>query len=788
MTDPFAPLWAYRQWIPVKLVRKPNGKLDKLPLDHRTGQVADAHNLAIWTDAGTALARVCELGLTNHVPGFVLTAADPFFVVDVDSARLPDGSWSQSAVALRAGLPNTVAEASVSGTGLHIWGQGQVPAHSAGNEPLGTEQGVLTSAALYTEKRFIALGHHAAGDMTQPCPTIAQVAANIFRPRAIGAAVDVPESGPSAEWNGPADDDELIAVALASRPTAAAVFGDGVAFRDLWSGNAQALAKRWPSPGRADGLTYDASSADAALAQHLAYWTGRDQARIARLMARSALAREKYERPDYLPRTIGTACQRQERVYSDRRATPAPAADATPAPSYPGRILPSDPLGTARALIAHSYTAQDACTLKAWQDAFYRWNGSAYREATTADVRSSVYSFIDAHGFADFRPNQARVSNVLDALRHADGVHLDSAFVAPGWLDGIERAPAGEIVACANGLVHLPTRSVHPPTPLFFNLNAVPYSFDPNAPTPSTWLQFLADAWPGDPDAIATLQEVAGYLLTPDTSQQKLFLIIGPRRSGKGTIGRVFAELLGGDANVAGPTLASLSTDFGLQPLMGKLVAIVSDARLGGRTDLAAVTENLLRVSGEDRVSVNRKFQTAATLKLGVRFLLMSNELPRLLDSSGALASRFVILQMRQSFYGREDPGLTARLLRELPGILNWAIEGWHRLKARGHFVAPASSREAAQELADLGSPVAAFVREVCDLGPAAAVGVDDLFSAWRMWNAQQGAAHVSTKQVFARDLRAAFPHIADRRARSGAERERQYVGIGLRSAVVRGP
>jgi hypothetical protein len=68
--------------------------------------------------------------------------------------------------------------------------------------------------------------------------------------------------------------------------------------------------------------------------------------------------------------------------------------------------------------------------------------------------------------------------------------------------------------------------------------------------------------------------------------------------------------------------------------------------------------------------------------------MMLTNELPRLLDNSGALANRFIVLVLERSFYGREDPALANRLLGELPGILNWAMEGYRRLRARGHFYA----------------------------------------------------------------------------------------------------
>ena len=43
---------------------------------------------------------------------------------------------------------------------------------------------------------------------------------------------------------------------------------------------------------------------------------------------------------------------------------------------------------------------------------------------------------------------------------------------------------------------------------------------------------------------------------------------------------RVHTALMGRE-NVATPTLASLQTNFGLAPLIGKPLAIISDARLG---------------------------------------------------------------------------------------------------------------------------------------------------------------------------------------------------------------
>ncbi len=298
-------------------------------------------------------------------------------------------------------------------------------------------------------------------------------------------------------------------------------------------------------------------------------------------------------------------------------------------------------------------------------------------------------------------------------------------------------------------------------------------------PEPGQWFDFLDQLWPGDPESVATLQEIFGYCLTPDTRQQKAFLLVGPKRSGKGTIGRVLTRLIG-ERNCVAPTLAGLGTNFGLEPLIGKRLAIISDARLSGRADQHAIAERLLSITGEDALTIDRKYLRSWTGTLQARFLILSNELLRLADASGALASRFILLILRESFYGREDKDLTSKLLDELPGILNWAIAGWARLASFGRFRQPAAGTEAVDQLEDLSSPIGAFVRERCEIGAAYSVSVGDVFNAWTGWCMTQGREHAGTAQSFGRDLRAAVPGLKTARPREGGDRIREYQGLRL--------
>ena len=337
---------------------------------------------------------------------------------------------------------------------------------------------------------------------------------------------------------------------------------------------------------------------------------------------------------------------------------------------------PSRPMAVARSLAKALYTDSDGVVLlRDHRGDCYRWTGTCWREIDRRDVRAAAYEWLEhatfdhpKHGMVPFDPARRKIDDVIDALRAV--VLLNSTKEAPCWTNDTTDPFANELVSMTNGLLHVPTRILLPHTPHFFCHHALTFPFSAECAPPVRWLGFLRELWDNDESSISALQEVMGYILGGDTRQQKIFLVVGPKRSGKGTVGRVLTGLLGAH-NVAAPTLAGLSTNFGLSPLIGKPLALVSDARLGGR-DSKVVVERLLSVSGEDSLTIDRKYKDPWTGRLPTRFVVLTNELPRLTDSSGALASRFVVFVLRKSFYGRENPQLTDELLVEATAIFGY--------------------------------------------------------------------------------------------------------------------
>ena len=313
---------AYRQFILYKKVpstRRP-GKVDKFPVAI-DGQVSDAHDPSNWlgVDEAVMAAELLDLDV-----GFVFTEDDPFFFIDIDDC-LVDGQWSDMSVHLVHSFPGAAVEVSQSQKGLHIIGSytGDEPEHGCKNIPLKLE--------CYTSGRFVALtGCQAYGDAGNDNTTDLQIVIDGYFPASR-------DNGPAAsDWttthhklsNPISDDQTLIEKARKSKQPTNMMTGK-CTFDDLWTANAEALGRNYPDDEK--GRPYDESSADAALAGHLVFWTGGNCERIERLMRQSALKRDKWDyHKSYMRTTITRACRgADERSYYKMSVVPEPVTPAS---------------------------------------------------------------------------------------------------------------------------------------------------------------------------------------------------------------------------------------------------------------------------------------------------------------------------------------------------------------------------------------------------------------------------------------------------------------------------
>ena len=281
----------------------------------------------------------------------------------------------------------------------------------------------------------------------------------------------------------------------------------------------------------------------------------------------------------------------------------------------------------------------------------------------------------------------------------------------------------------------------------------VPADYDDKAKCPE-WFAFLDSiGWTAGTEERRLLRQWFGYVLSGSTDQQKALLLLGPKRAGKGTVLGVAEALLGDGA--VGTQLDSFASNFGMQNLIGKGLATIGDARFGFRTD-KKVVERILSLTSGDTMTIDVKHKNPLSVRLGARLMVATNESPKFIEASDALATRFVVLEFTRTFYGREDLGLRRRIMAELPGIARWALGGYKEILGLGSFSETAAGLRLQDQMIRDAAPVRVFVEEECEFGDFY-VESQALFDEYLLW-AERNNIYKMDRPSFFRDLNTAFP------------------------------
>lgn len=436
----------------------------------------------------------------------------------------------------------------------------------------------------------------------------------------------------------------------------------------------------------------------------------------------------------------------------------------------------SGPMDVAKILVDQAFACVTGLSLRYWRDDFWIFERSRYLKVPEAELSARVLGWLDERGF------EAKPRYAADIVKCLASLCLVSfAAGMPCWLDGENHGTGW--VSFQNGLFRIGDPSNIESmayTARYFSPWALEYAFKPEAECP-TWLSFLDDVLDGDAERIDLLQRWFGLLLTEDTSFQKLLLLIGPPRAGKGTVVRTIGAMVG-RANCASPTLSGLATRFGLSSLLNKPVAIIPDAHIGRHADSVRVTEALKSVVGEDPQDIDRKYRDPLnSVRLPTRFVISCNELAHFTDPSGALAARLSVIPFFNSYVGREDRTLERRLVAELGGIVNWAIVGLARLRAEACLNVPSRSQAIHDGFKRLSSPISAFVDDCLEQHTSFPEATATVYTAWAGWCRANGH-QCGSESRFGERLRAVIPAIErTRRRASGTAGERQYFYQGIR-------
>jgi putative DNA primase/helicase len=404
-----------------------------------------------------------------------------------------------------------------------------------------------------------------------------------------------------------------------------------------------------------------------------------------------------------------------------------------------------------------------APTLMRTNDEFLIWRGGAYVQVEDAAIKSQVQDMLDRAFVrakdpetgemvqAKFLPKSKDVNEVVAALQNK--LQRD-ALDKQQWLPGHSGPDAADLISFPNCILDVATGETRDPTPGLFTRTVLGFPYDAKAKDLTNWLNFLGSIFFPEvkEEKIRLLQQVFGYFISGRINLHKMFMLLGLPRSGKSLINRVVDALIG-EKNIYSTTFTRMTRPFGLEGFVSRSLVVFPDAHTGQWTDRDTAVETMKSISGGDKQSIDRKHKKAWQGVLGARFLVTANAMPDFSDVSGAFAILFIIIQTDISHEGKEDTTLfEKKILPELPAIMNWALEGLADLMRTGKFIETESGKQLKDTMDATNNPVRAFAEERLTFESGAAVGKQDLYSAFRQWCAENGVREMSA-QMFGKRL-----------------------------------
>lgn len=356
-------------------------------------------------------------------------------------------------------------------------------------------------------------------------------------------------------------------------------------------------------------------------------------------------------------------------------------------------------------------------------------------------IKADVWNAMKEATSEGLHPTSARANSILDYLQAM--LTIDNAL--------IDRAE--DMLNLRNGQLSLKTGVLNPHNRSNFFTTQLAFDFDEQARCPQ-WDRVLSEILVDhegktDPSLVKLLCEAFGLSLTTDTSFQKGFWLYGDGGSGKSTVMEVLHGLLGDGFLTVDFNTLQRNNAYQLADLPGKRVVACSEAEVGGR-----LAENVMKaIISSDELSVARKYGHPFTVRPVAKLWWSMNHLPRTKDVSNAIFRRLIIIPFNRVIpEDKIDTALLPKLKTELPGVLNWALQGLRRLRANGKFTYAQLADRALEGYRETNDIEAAFLNDekYCILDPALLEMSTPLYDVYRAYCLRNGHAPKSQKGVAA--------------------------------------
>jgi putative DNA primase/helicase len=307
------------------------------------------------------------------------------------------------------------------------------------------------------------------------------------------------------------------------------------------------------------------------------------------------------------------------------------------------------------------------------------------------------------------------------------------------------------VLATKDKWIDLKTGQPSNPNPNMLVSKSISVSYSPEAECP-VFLNFLNDVFESNQELISFVQQAVGYSLTGSTSEQCLFIMIGDGANGKSTFINVINKLLGsyGTTAASHTLIANGGGSIGddLVDLIGARLITVSETEEGQSLAEAKIKQ----MTGGDTLKARPLYGTFVEFSIIGKLWLATNSLPQINNTDHGIWRRIKAIPFNRTFMAKEqDKNLSDKLMEELPGILNWAIQGclaWQK----DELQTPQIIEDQVAEYKSAMDSISQFIREECEVGKDHSHPASKFYQAYRDWCSGAGRKPQSTT-AFKRSL-----------------------------------
>ncbi|TXK75430.1 phage/plasmid primase, P4 family [Paenibacillus sp. N3.4] len=388
-----------------------------------------------------------------------------------------------------------------------------------------------------------------------------------------------------------------------------------------------------------------------------------------------------------------------------------------------GFVLDGDKVADLKPLIFSKYVLSTMPILYASGERFYFYDRTKWVRFLEKDFHRLLFKIID-----QATPNQWRPS-------WESGYMTALARVSP---KGQELNSDKQHINLQNGMFNINSFELLPHDPEFYSSVQVPISYAPKA-TCHRFLRFLKEVFDGDARVIEVVQEMMGYCLSSETRAHKVFILEGVGSNGKSVLIEIIERLVGAE-NVSHVPMNDFSQPFARSEIVGKTLNVSTENEFDER---GFNTQYIKSITSGDQIRVEVKHEKGFSYKPFCKLVFAMNQLPSVNDKSHGFFRRLVILPFHRVFSAEEaDKKLIDKLIPELPGIFNFAIEGLKRLIENDfNFSHAEKINEAILGYKSEQNPVIPFFHEHIRQGNDNndRLGCNEIFEAFRAWCKRNG-------------------------------------------------